>query len=146
MAIAACVSAMPAIAVRTAARKTTRSMLTSFQQRWFRADPSCAPMGAAAAPLGQAAPRSRRATGIIIWPLLCHTFKKAGALAVILAEKGRLFTQIVNRGCCATADAVLCDCAYCCPKGYTCNSTGGLGSATHCEEIQTQAGGQTNAP
>jgi len=37
-------------------------------------------------------------------------------------------------GCCAAADAVMCDCGYCCPKDYVCNTTGGVGSATHCEK------------
>ena len=37
-------------------------------------------------------------------------------------------------GCCAAADAVMCDCGYCCPKDYLCNTTGGVGSATHCEK------------
>ena len=37
-------------------------------------------------------------------------------------------------GCCATPNAVICDCSYCCPMGYTCNATGGVGSATHCEK------------
>lgn len=37
-------------------------------------------------------------------------------------------------GCCATPNAVVCDCSYCCPTGFTCNTTGGIGSATHCEK------------
>eukprot|EP01047_Picozoa_sp_COSAG01_P057582 COSAG01_NODE_6674_length_3551_cov_21.128042_2_plen_352_part_00 len=37
-------------------------------------------------------------------------------------------------GCCATPNAVVCDCTYCCPQGYVCNTTGGVGTATHCEK------------
>ena len=40
-------------------------------------------------------------------------------------------------GCCATPNAVMCDCGYCCPQGYTCAldpANGGKGSATHCEK------------
>ncbi len=40
-------------------------------------------------------------------------------------------------GCCATPNAVMCDCAYCCPQGYKCAldpANNGKGSATHCEK------------
>ena len=37
-------------------------------------------------------------------------------------------------GCCATPNAVICDCSFCCPEGFACNTTGGVGSATHCEK------------
>jgi hypothetical protein len=37
-------------------------------------------------------------------------------------------------GCCATPNAVICDCSFCCPEGFACNTTGSAGSVTHCEK------------
>jgi hypothetical protein len=83
------------------------------------------PSGVFAAPVAAVAARSGEEDGIVMCPD-GRSSCPAGSSCASISTGGW--------GCCAAPNAVVCDCAYCCPTGFTCNTTGSVGSVTHCEK------------